>query len=126
MKFNNVIDWFNYIKGASLEELTKLIDDRFYLYHYLNNDETCIVDESTISIIQEKLHGTDIEERFWGECLSYIHIGSLTNEFLNFLINHRIAIQTLGHLLLPDKFLWRSVDDVDEAILTLGNGIIQI
>jgi len=38
----------------------------------------------------------------------------------NHLINNHIAIQTLGHLPLSDKFLLKIAYQVDEAVITLG------
>lgn len=120
MKFENVIDWFSFVNNASLADLRVIITDEFYLYKYLHSQDICILNENLINTVKEKLKGTELEERFWSECLFYIHKDSLNDELIDYLITNRISILKLGHLLLPDKFLLRIANQVDEAVLTLG------
>lgn len=125
MRFANVNDWFNYVKDTSLEDLRQLMGEWLNLEKYLDDVSKVKVSPIEIATARSKLNGTDLEEQFWDQSLQYLEYNPGLDELLNYLIDNRIALLTLGHLSLPDQFLWRLVDDVDEAILTLGKRYYQ-
>ncbi|NLT52780.1 MAG: hypothetical protein GXX85_17895 [Ignavibacteria bacterium] len=120
MKFQNIIDWLEFVNETSIENLNEIFHSEYGVYFSLENYERLIIKESLLTHIKNKLSQTDIEEKFWNSILNYIHTNSLTEKILNYLIDNKIALLALGHHSLDDIYLWKLVDDVDEAVLTLG------
>lgn len=52
--------------------------------------------------------------------LPFIKVDCLTDDLLEYLITQKIAVDTLAHLSLPDKYLWMLTQYAEEALITLG------
>lgn len=120
MKFYNVIDWFNYIKKTPLNELQLILNEDFCLEEKLKNTEVLYIEKSLMNFVIQKLKGVAIENIFWENTLFFVSIDSLEDDVLNYFVKFNIAHEILGHLPLPDKYLWELANEVEEAILTLG------
>ncbi|AUG58266.1 hypothetical protein [Acetivibrio saccincola] len=120
MMFENINSWLEFIKKTSLKDLTGVINEDFYLDEYVKNMESDIVNPELLVDIEEKIKGSEIEKLFWEKTLLFINVKCLKDELLDYLIDNNIANEILGHLKLPDKYLWKLVDKTEEAVLTLG------
>jgi len=118
--FENINSWLEFIKKTSLKDLTGVINEDFYLDEYVKNMESDIVNPELLVDIEEKIKGSEIEKLFWEKTLLFINVKCLKDELLDYLIDNNIANEFLGHLKLPDKYLWKLVDKTEEAVLTLG------
>ena len=120
MKFENVRSWIDFVNEASLEELSKLLNDEFSLEEYIESTGLIYVDKDTLLSIKDRIMGLEFEKRFWEETLPYIDVNSLNERLLNYLIDKNIADSILGHMPLPDRYLWKLADKMEESAITLG------
>lgn len=120
MRFIDLNDCLRFVRESNIEQLENIIKDDFCLYEFLDNKEDVNVKSDLIVECQQKLKGTKIEDEFWSDALRFIDNEYLTDEVINYFFKNNIAIMSLGHLPLKDKFLWCLVDYVEESILTLG------
>lgn len=120
MVFKNIDRWIEFVKKTSVKDLIDIINEDFYLDEHIENMESDIVNPESLINIKEKIKGSDIEELFWQKTLLFINVNCLNDELLEYLINNNIANVVLGHLKLPDKYLWKLVNSIEEAVLTLG------
>ena len=81
----------DFVNEASLEELSKLLNDEFSLEEYIESTGLIYVDKDTLLSIKDRIMGLEFEKRFWEETLPYIDVNSLNERLLNYLIDKNIA-----------------------------------
>lgn len=69
--------------------------------------------------LEHLVMGKPWEETFWNNVLRGVWT-AIPDDVVAPLINRGVAILTLGHLSLSDRMLFRLIDEVDEALLTLA------
>lgn len=82
------------------------------------------VDQAALMKLQVLLHGIPTHEaKIWEYILERIDPTCLSDSLLTYFYEKHIALNSLGHMDLPDKWLNRFGKYVDEALMTLGKRI---
>lgn len=120
MEFNGIADWLRFVYENPRERVLAIFTEEFSLDEHIAFNDVAEIDELMLTEIQEKLRGSSAEQQFWTETLPYIHVNCFTEDLAEYWIENSIALETLGHLPLRDKFLWMLAGETEEALLTLG------
>jgi hypothetical protein len=84
------------------------------------------VDQAALMKLQVLLHGIPAHEaKIWVYILERIDPTCLPDGLLAYFYEKHFALDSLGHMDLPDKWLERFGEYVDEALMTLGKRITQ-
>ncbi len=73
------------------------------------------------SFIKDKLFSVEVEESLWEQILNILPIDCISDSLVQFLIKNKLALVTLGHLSLSDKWLYILAEYDDEPKYQLSD-----
>lgn len=75
--------------------------------------------DSLLRRLQAAVMGQPWEETFWDQVLTSVYT-AIPDDIASDLLERGVSVMLLGHQPLSDRVLFRLVDEVDEALLTLA------